>query len=291
MSDDFEDFSPPIGHNMPPEGSFEEMMEEVDPENLLVIPLDRIRDFLALKYAGMITTRDTYIGATERWIKAHTHDNIAVPHIELDGNDGPDTLDAKKQWETFLDEADDTRARVKKVLLAANKEIETWFMDFLREPLAAQHEIVQQAYTRYLRHRADRQKAEADRIAEEERARAAKLAALAQQVTPGATKDALVEKAQAALTASQEAAALASGPISKLSQERSFSGFVSGLTRRWFWRERPEGKLALIKAIADGKESMDLVILNDKLLATMARAKKDKREPVGIEFYYEDRGR
>ena len=277
-----EEFAP-IGHNNPPLD-----LNEVDPYHLLSIPVDMLPELLELKFAEMIAQRDDLVKGVENWVAAHTPADKpgALPSIAMDEVDGPDALDFKRQLEAFTaskGEAETARAAVKKDLLYANLVIQNWFVEFLQAPVANKRQIVQDAYTRYLQAQ-EKKRTEAARKAMEEAAECARrLTKMAEQLPEGDTRGAVLEQVKGLAEETREAAQQLSGALKDRSRERGFAGTVASLKKVWSWEvTQPDGKLQLIKAIAEGKESIDLVMIDEKAVGQIVRDDKRRRQIVGI---------
>lgn len=276
---------PPAGHNNPPSD-----LEVVDPYHLLVVPPERLHELLDLKFGELVAQRDDLVAGVARWVAAHSDPEAhgGLPTIQLDGSDGPDALDFKRQLEAFTaskGEAETAREGVKRELLEASRIIQRWFVDFLCAPVEEKHQIVQSSYTRYLQQTERRRTEAAEKAAQEAAAEADRLAKVAAMLPEGGTREAVLDKVQQLSQQTSEAVEQLSGPLKDRSRERGFAGTVASLKEVWSWEvEQPNGKMDLIKAIAAGKESADLVLLNESMIGKIVRDKKLRRPIVGVKM-------
>ena len=278
---------PQLGHNNPPLD-----LEDVDPYHLLSIPVEVLPKLLTLKFGEMISQRDDLVKGVDNWVVAHTAAEKpgALPSIAMDDVDGPDALDFKRQIEAFIASkgpAETAREAVKKDLLDASRVIQNWFVEFLQAPVARKRNIIQDAYTRYLQAQEKKRTEAARKAMEEAAARSMQLAKMAEQLPEGDTRGAVLEQVKELTEETREAAQQMSGALKDRSRERGFAGTVASLKKVWSWEvNQPDGKMQLIKAIADGKESIDLVMIDEKAVGQIVRDDKRRRPIVGITTTY-----
>ena len=267
-----------IGDNNPPQD-----IEAVDPHHLLAIPVDMLRDFLTTKYAHLLERQTDLLASTARWVNEHTHDGVV--RIEKNEMDGPATLDFKKQLEEFIGAKGEVmvaKDMVKRDLLDACDIVQGFFVDDVRQPVVERHAIVQQAYTRHLNEVEAARTEAARRATEAATAEAAHLARLAEELPEGATRAAVLGQVEVLTGQINEAVEHLTGSLGERSRERGFSGTSSGLRERWGWEL--VDKMALIKAVADGKEDAELLQVNAQAVNKIVNVKARRRPITGIKM-------
>jgi hypothetical protein len=111
---------------------------------------------------------------------------------------------------------------------------------------------------------------------------------MARLATSQRTQDALLEEAAEQEHAATVAEAAAKATPADLSRVRGNMGTVGSLKTTWTWEV--QDKMALLKAIVDGKESADLVITNDTVITALVRGKTGRRTITGLRVYEKKTG-
>lgn len=285
MSDDVRG----IGDNNPPGPILD--LSAIDPEKLLVIPVDQIAPMLDVQYSDLQSRSAELLAAALRWMQ--DHDNGHKPIADEDDN--LRTSDFMRQIAQFAGdtgEVEVARKAVKLGIFQAGQAIDAWFGN-LRTKLMMMHgpsksppvDTMQYASTAFLVAKARREQAERDRIAREaqeearRKAEEARLAAEANrppEVIEQATEEALEAEVVAAQV-TQDAAA----PARTMVSARSATGTHVGL--RGTWDAQVVDMVALCRAVADGKAPVTFVTADMSAIRQAVRRKvSPMRECAGL---------
>lgn len=192
-------------------------------------------------------------------------------------------------------ELDEERKSITKPL----DEAKTKIMDLYRRPLeklAQAETIIKDALGEYDDKQEELRKAEEERLRQAQKfmqdvtdayAENARIDAERAQAAAAAATPEQAEQAQAAVAAAAErlehaqveqtVVATAPTPIVATTTPK-----VSGISRKTTWKGEITDKMALIKAVAEGKAPATLVDINESVLNQMARAMKDTMNYPGV---------
>lgn len=263
-------------------------IEAVDPLQLAPPP-PAVRDILALNYTDLTEHHSGFAADLADWVERH---RIKDGGLEIaDEEDCMLTKDLLDQIKLFLSkQVEATRESVKRSLLDAEKVVDEFFNDSLRDSLLETIEPIQAAYLVALQTMTgDRQTALREK-ADKLRAEVVRLHEMAKKVkNAGPLKD----RIEAAEAAALEAEALADGPIREISKIRTDSNRVGGIKVVYNWRVAE--LLDMVMAVAAGRQMLDGKPLIDMLMVNKTEANSrikrinGLREVPGLHIYPEEK--
>lgn len=267
-------------------------LEDVDPENLLVVPVEQLPEVIDHHYAGLKSRALEFEAGIEAWMKAH--DNGAIPIADdAEFNRLSDWMRQLRDFAGDDGEVEETRKKIKLSVFHAGKVIDAWFNAW-RHPIMTAHGppkhallgTLQYAQTQYLMRKEAAARAERERIANEARIKAeqeALEAARLAEAGKAAEADAATEKA---IESEQHAEALihaAQAPTQDLTRMRSSAGTTTGLHSSYTFRLVDLRKLC--EAIGKGEIPYTVVQIVPGAINKLINAKHGRLESVpGLEI-------
>jgi hypothetical protein len=294
-----------IGGNAPPEPITAETVK-VDPEDLVRIEMSALDPLLRSQYAGLLERNRELAQDAARWMDDHQGGRRLIANdAECDA-----LADQMRQMDDHLRELDETRKKVSTPLHEAWKASLAWFANFAdplmrirgagKAPAPATMQFMQ---TAYLVAKANRERAERERLAREAAAEAQRLreaaecaiaeeqARIAQLGSTGtsheeatgivtAHTDALIGRSGQADQYAQIVAQAAEAPAREFARTRSALGTTTTLSTQWDARLNPDpekGIKLLCRAVADGHAPITFVLAD---MAAVRQAIRRKQSPL-----------
>lgn len=279
--------TPGPGHNLDP-------LDLTDPRKL--VDTEKLVPLFERHFAHLVQERDERVAGIARWVKAHAvcdaegnpTGNVAVK----DDADLADVIDYKTQLLKFASKdgpVDTARRQVKEPMLEGNQIAERWFVDALGGPVRDGWKIINAAAEAYMiEQRRKTLAAEAERV-QKAQEQAEYLAAQARNAKSLFAQDDLMEQAVQAETEADRAREALAAPVVEATRVRGNLGTVSGLKTVWNWDVADLRDL--LKAILDGKESIDLVVPNQILINRLLGKPTYRREIPGLRIFSVQKGR
>lgn len=272
-----------LGDNNPPGLA----LDEIDPEKLvditMVVPLLRVH------FKSFEDQRDELKAGVQRWIEAHTKDGAPRPEVQNDTDCG-DTLDFLTQLREFATkQVEPARKRIKAPLDKAAKAVQSYFVDGLAGAVKEASEPIENAYSLFLIAKETRERDAKRKQAYDAQQEALRLADQARRARLPLQQDQLLEKAADAEFLAERMAKAAEAPAAVLTRVHGDMGSVGGLKTTWHWRA--EALIELVQAVAQGRESIDMLTTNDSHINAIVRPADGRRKIPGLVVFSEQKGR
>ncbi len=234
-----------------------------------------LRDQLGIDHSALISRRDELLAAAVRY---HEKFPNGPSNDEESGKAGDFIVQIKKHAAAV----EETRKKVKEPFLEAGRVIDAFLKHETSDKLADAAALINSKNTKYLIEKQNRERAEAQAAAARAAEEAQRLAEAAAAENNDQRAADIMDRAVEVAATADKAADRASGSAADLSRTRGAFGSVASLRDNWVYEV--EDLMALVNAVAEGREPIHYLMVNDSVVAASVRAKNGVRKITGLKI-------